>query len=84
MLAIISPRAWRARPRRGAAPLAGAVRPSSARARLIEMFMLNSLTRLPDLSGLGTALISTSSGFSRYGEAPRLRMSVETRAFDCA
>src|SRR6185312_15127509 len=57
---------------------------SSGWARLIEMFMLNSFTRLPDLSGAGTALISTSSGFSRYGEAPRLRMSVETRAFDCA
>ena len=38
---------------------------SSGRARLMEMFMLNSLTRPPDLSGLGTALISTSSGFSR-------------------
>jgi len=37
----------------------------SACARLIEMFMLNSLMRLPDLSGAATALISTSSGFSR-------------------
>src|SRR5258708_970036 len=66
-----------------AAPLPPAFA-SSVCARLIEMFMLNSLMRLPDLSGEGTALISTSSGFSRYGEAPRLRIHVETRAFDCA
>ena len=66
------------------APFAGGARESSGRARLIEMFMLNSLTRPPDLSGAATALISTSSGFSRYGEAPRLRISVETRAFDWA
>ena len=29
--------------------------------------MLNSFTRFPDLSGAATALISISSGFSRYG-----------------
>src|SRR5690348_12011341 len=53
---------------------------SSACRRLRLTFMLNSETRL--LLTV-TALISTSSGFSRYGDAEKLRISVETRAFDC-
>ena len=40
--------------------------------------------RPPACAGTGTSLISTSSGFSSYGDASRLRISVETRAFDCA
>ena len=50
-------------------------------------FMLNVQREFVDaraLSGAGTALISTSSGCSSHGEASMLRISVETRAFDCA
>ena len=34
--------------------------------------------------GIGTSLISTSSGVDSHGELWMLRMSVDTRAFDCA
>src|ERR1700674_2168093 len=54
--------------------------PSSGLARLILILRLNSLART-----LFTVadLISTSSGDSSQGEAARLRINVEMRAFDC-
>ncbi|MND06301.1 hypothetical protein D3C83_275910 [compost metagenome] len=48
--------------------------------RLSEKFMLNSETRF---AATFAARISTSSAFSSHGEASMLRISVETRAFDC-
>ena len=38
----------------------------------------------PSAPGDGTDLISTSSGCVSHGDASMLRISVETRAFDCA
>ena len=55
-------------------------------ARLIMNVSVNSLIRrslsLPP--GARTDLISTSSGCVSQGEDSMLRISVETRAFDCA
>ncbi len=51
-------------------------------------FSVNSLTRgsCPPWRAVGfaTDLISTSSGCVSHGDVSMLRISVETRAFDCA
>src|SRR4030095_9033055 len=51
---------------------------------LILALSVNSLIRRSLAVGEGTSLISTSSGCVSDGEASMLRMSVETRALDCA
>ena len=51
---------------------------------LSRAFSVNSLTRSSLAAGETTDLISTSSGFCSQGEASMLRISVETRALDCA
>src|SRR6185503_10003838 len=60
---------------------AGVAAGAGSTARFRKRNMLNSETRF--LSTLD-ALTSTSTGLSSHGEESMLRISVETRAFDCA
>ena len=69
----------------GAGRAAGAAFGSSGGAAcLIWTLSVNSLTRRSFDCGEATDLISTSSGFCSHGDASMLRISVETRALDCA